>query len=1098
MSRIALIFGKVVLLVILVLTDLYGQGRCIGPTVLTGPNSFEEVIETATGTGIDICFTTDITFNGGSGNVTITSPINGEFDLAIDIEAIPNNTISLTNIIFENFGSITISLETSTTLILDSCQFINSGELLIEFDDEAELYGPGRNTAVTINGCRFEDTDLKDGHTPTSNGPSLSRQLRFNRIGDEATAPTANHALRNVIVQNCEFILADNDPSWWIPNTASTNPEYDRYPQRASLEFRRNHHFVSYQNIQILDNLFDLRGTFYYRTEAVRFNNSDPSGAINFRGNPVNTFYLDNSDIVIRGNVMHNDSHDPMHGIFLQGPYQTITIDNNEIYGFGANFYSGSTALGANLHLDGAVHLYGARRLSAGRTDVADNDDITITRNTIDAVSRGLLVLGATNVTINNDNQVTINDWPEYWATHTDPENIIYEHDRFGILVATGEPEVIGFQAHTINIEDNRVYCNELRGVTGISVRGARDVEVTGNRVYSPNAYGILFWGNDAEQELFIGSSILSDNYVDYDNQDISELEYSLSFDNEGQFAGIQFHREDNSQNYTGENLEMRNNEVNKCGTIDLTGFVDDTDPDTSELVLTETGNHLGQDIFNSFGSDVEGDGPGVHLYPTLTGDVNNDGRTDIVFVGQNWSGTGLNIRTKISNGDGTYTGYSDVEGDSPSVHNYPALTGDVNNDGRTDLVFVGQNWSGSGLNIKTKISNGNGTYTGYSDVEGDGLGVHVYPTLTGDVNNDGMTDLIFVGQNWSGSGLNIRTKISKGNGLYTGYSDIEGDSASIHNYPALTGDVNNDGRTDLIFVGQNWSGTGLNIKTKISNGNGTYTGYLDIEGDGPEIHDYPTLTGDVNDDDQTDLIFTYINNTGNLVICVKLSDGDGAYTGIENIQSDGAGILNFPVISGDFNGDNMDDLLFRIRGWCEPNALGIRLRLSNGDGSFTSKYQILSDGTGVDVYPALVGNFNDDSSSDLAFIGQDWGGNNNLNIRTKLARESSQWLSKAEESSETHEANPANLAKSLIVEPNYPNPFNPTTTIRYELLKGQNVTIKVYDLLGREVADLFTGWKAPGQHRVVFDARDLPSGTYFYRISTGNYSVTNRMLFIK
>jgi len=79
------------------------------------------------------------------------------------------------------------------------------------------------------------------------------------------------------------------------------------------------------------------------------------------------------------------------------------------------------------------------------------------------------------------------------------------------------------------------------------------------------------------------------------------------------------------------------------------------------------------------------------------------------VFVGQNWSGAGLNIRTKLSNGDGTWTAIHEVLGDGSGVnnliHTQPALTGDFNNDDKMDILFVGQNWSGGGLNMRTKFA---------------------------------------------------------------------------------------------------------------------------------------------------------------------------------------------------------------------------------------------------------------------------------------------------------------------------------------------------------------------------------------------------------
>ena len=80
----------------------------------------------------------------------------------------------------------------------------------------------------------------------------------------------------------------------------------------------------------------------------------------------------------------------------------------------------------------------------------------------------------------------------------------------------------------------------------------------------------------------------------------------------------------------------------------------------------------------------------------------------------------------------------------------------------------------------------------------------------------------------------------------------------------------------------------------------------------------------------------------------------------------------------------------------------------------------------------------------------------------------------------------------------NYPNPFNPTTTIRFLVPRLLHVTLKVFDVLGREVATLVDGELNPGEHSVVFNAKDLPSGVYFYRLITTAFTQTKSMEVIK
>jgi hypothetical protein len=80
----------------------------------------------------------------------------------------------------------------------------------------------------------------------------------------------------------------------------------------------------------------------------------------------------------------------------------------------------------------------------------------------------------------------------------------------------------------------------------------------------------------------------------------------------------------------------------------------------------------------------------------------------------------------------------------------------------------------------------------------------------------------------------------------------------------------------------------------------------------------------------------------------------------------------------------------------------------------------------------------------------------------------------------------------------NYPNPFNPTTTIGYSVPQLGFISLKVYNVLGQEVATLFSGMQRPGSYTALFDAGRLASGVYFYRLQTGNIQITKKLVVMK
>ena len=90
------------------------------------------------------------------------------------------------------------------------------------------------------------------------------------------------------------------------------------------------------------------------------------------------------------------------------------------------------------------------------------------------------------------------------------------------------------------------------------------------------------------------------------------------------------------------------------------------------------------------------------------------------------------------------------------------------------------------------------------------------------------------------------------------------------------------------------------------------------------------------------------------------------------------------------------------------------------------------------------------------------------------------------------------NQANNFELSNNYPNPFNPSTTISYSIPKQNNVTLKVFDVLGSEVATLINKEQTQGNYEVEFDGADLTSGIYFYRLRAGDFVETKKMILLK
>ena len=89
-------------------------------------------------------------------------------------------------------------------------------------------------------------------------------------------------------------------------------------------------------------------------------------------------------------------------------------------------------------------------------------------------------------------------------------------------------------------------------------------------------------------------------------------------------------------------------------------------------------------------------------------------------------------------------------------------------------------------------------------------------------------------------------------------------------------------------------------------------------------------------------------------------------------------------------------------------------------------------------------------------------------------------------------------MPKAFNLAQNFPNPFNPSTTVQYSVANAGLIKIAVYNVIGQEIAELVNEEKQPGTYNVAFDASNLPSGIYFCRMEANDFASTRKMILLK
>jgi hypothetical protein len=167
----------------------------------------------------------------------------------------------------------------------------------------------------------------------------------------------------------------------------------------------------------------------------------------------------------------------------------------------------------------------------------------------------------------------------------------------------------------------------------------------------------------------------------------------------------------------------------------------------------------------------------------------------------------------------------------------------------------------------------------------------------------------------------------------------------------------------------------------------------------------------------------------------------------------------------------------------------GISVFLNDGSGSFTSRENCFFPfATGL-PRSFVASDFDQDGKTDIAIVSSVAQGVDSLFVLYNLGGGTV-----GVDEPEIQEEIPI----SFSLAQNFPNPFNPTTTIQFSLPKSGDVTLKIYNLLGEEVKTLVDEYKEIGNHSVQFNANNFASGMYLYRLQAGSFVETKKMILIR